>query len=661
MNSVFMRVAFISFIFLLISHFVLSQNNAAFVFGKPTTDEVFSKTCLSDSSAEAELLYDKEHIEFFVNENNIYCIKSTYYGRLKIYKKSGLDRGIIKLAQKKRDGNKETIENIKGYTSNEENGKVVITPLTSTSIFNENVNEYESVTKIIAPNIKEGSVFDYTYTHIIPFTVSKLPGTWSFQGAIPYKWSEVSVVIPGRFFYKVFYNGYVPFFIKETKDTTQVLGDDLVKAVKYRFVIKDAPAFVAESYMTSYKDFIARLEFELASYTPPHGGEELRFTETWDDINKTLYENGNFGERLNNTGFLKDVAAKFDNIADTMDKVKAAFRYVAENIKWNGGSHLYIDENLSKIFDRKTGSNVEINMLLVALLRRMHIVANPAIISTKANGEVNEAFPLLHKFNYTVAQAKVGGKDIIMDATERFSKPNMLPYRSLTNKVFVIEKDHGRLISYQSKEKKLEMETIDYTITPESNEIKLKYNITYGGYEAYEVRNFIFSSGEEAEKKFLKSSNPDWQIENISIENKDSIYEPLKITYDALVSNINQTGDLLFFNPFFSRSYKENPFKPSTRIYPVDFGSLVDDIDLISVKIPSGYKVEELPKGGVFVLPNKAGKYTYVVETENDVVKIRSQLTIGKSFFAPSEYPNLRELYNLVIEKQAQQIVLKKI
>ena len=656
-----MRVTFFSFIFLLLTHFVISQNNSAFVFGKPNTDEVLAKTCSSDSSAEAELLYDKEHIEFFVNDNNIYCIKSTYYGRLKIYKKSGLDRGIIKLAQKKRDGNKEIIENIKGYTSNEDNGKVVITPLTSTSIFNENVNEYESVTKIIAPNIKEGSVFDYTYTHIIPFTVSKLPGTWSFQGAIPYKWSEVSVVIPGRFFYKVFYNGYVPFFIKETKDTTQVFGDDLVKAVKYRFVIKDAPAFVGESYMTSYKDFIARLEFELASYTPPNGGKELRFTETWDDINKLLFENSNFGERLNNTGFLKDVAAKFDNIADTMDKVKAAFRYVAENIKWNGGSHLYIDENLSKIFERKTGSNVEINMLLVALLRRMHIVANPAIISTKANGAVNEAFPLLHKFNYTVAQAKVGGKDIIMDATERFSKPNMLPYKSLTNKVFVIEKDHGRLISYQSKEKKLEMETINYSITPENNEIKIKYNITYAGYEAYEVRNFIFNSGEEAEKKFLKSSNPDWQIENITIENKDSIYEPLKITYDALVSNINQTGDLLFFNPFFSRSYKENPFKPSKRIYPVDFGSAVDDIDLISVNIPLGYKVEELPKAGVFVLPNKAGKYTYVVETENDVIKIRSQLTISKSFFEPNEYPNLRELYNLVIEKQAQQIVLKKL
>ena len=656
-----MRIVAISFIFFLIPHFLISQNNSAVVLGKPNLDEVFSKTCSLDSSAEAELIYDKETIEFFVNENNIYSMKSTYHGRLKIYKKSGLDRGIIKLTQKKRDGSEELIEKIKGYTYNEENGKVVITALEASSIFRENVNNFESVTKIIAPNIKEGSVFDYTYTRVIPFTITQKPNTWFFQGNIPYRWSEVSVVIPGRFFYKLFYNGYLPFYLKETKDTTQMFGDNLVKAIKYRFVIKDAPTFVSEQYMTSYKDFIAKLEFELASYTPPNGGEELRYTETWDDINKLLLENGNFGERLNNTNFLKDIASKFEHIADTMDKVKAAFNYITKTIKWNGGSYLYINENLNKVFDKKTGTNVEINMMLVALLRRMHIIANPAIISTRDNGEVNEAFPLLNKFNYTVAHAKVGGKDIIMDATERFSKPNMLPYQSLTKKVFIIEKDHGRLISYQSKEKKLEMQTIDYTIIPQSNEMKVKYNLTLGGYEAFEVRNYIFNSGEDEEIKFIKSSNPDWLIENVNILNKDSVYESLKISYDAVVSNINQTGDLMFFNPFFSRRYKENPFKSSSRIYPIDFVAAIDDINLITIKIPVGYKLEELPKAGVFVLPNKAGKYSYIVETENDVIKIRSQLTISKSFFEPNEYPNLRELYNLVIEKQAQQIVLRKL
>jgi transglutaminase-like putative cysteine protease len=655
-----MRFLCCLYFLLSLSGVVFSQDNSPVIFGKPNPAEVSAKTCSLDSSADAEMLYDKETIEFFVNINDQYCLRTTYHGKLKIYKKSGLNRGTIKFKQKKRDGDKQTVESIKGFTYNEENGKIEITALTKGSIFNEKVNDFESVTKIVAPNLKEGSVFDYTFTYITPFSVSNRPNSWFFQGEMPNKWSELSIVIPGRFFYKLFYHGYLPLYINEIKDTTVKFHDDLIKAVKYRYVVKNAPAFVGESLMASYQGFVAKLEFELASYTPPFGGTEMRFTETWDDINKGLVEDGNFGERLNNTGFLKEVASKFDNIPDTMEKVKAAFRYVSQTIKWNGYSDLYIVENLNKAFENKTGTNVQINMILVALLRRLNIEANPAIISTRSNGEVNEQFPLRSKFNYMIAQAKVGGKDIVMDATERFSKPNMLPYKSLATKMFVIGKEHGRMINYPSKEKKLEMETIDYIIKPEVKEIQAKCQVTFSGYKAFEMKNFIYSSGEEGYRKYVKNSNPDWQIENIMINNKDSVFDPLKVSYDVVVTNYSETADRLFFNPFFSHTYKENPLKQTSRIYPLDLVTPTEDIVLISVKIPEGYVAEELPKSSAFVLPDKSGKFSYVVETESDVVKIRSQLSINKRFFEPQEYAGLRELYGRVMEKQAQQIVLKK-
>ena len=205
------------------------------------------------------------------------------------------------------------------------------------------------------------------------------------------------------------------------------------------------------------------------------------------------------------------------------------------------------------------------------------------------------------------------------------------------------------------------METIDYNIIPEHNEIEAKYSCSLGGYRAFETRNFIYSSGEEQLVKNLKTRNQDWQIENIVIENKDSVFDPLNIKYDFSVVNYNHTSEMIYFNPFFVHRYTENPFKAATRIYPVDFFVPFDDITLITIKIPKGYNIEELPKSGVFVLPNKSGKFSYVVEKENDIVKIRSQFTITKSLFEPNEYASLRELYNLAIDKQAQQIILKKI
>ncbi|MBI3519898.1 MAG: DUF3858 domain-containing protein, partial [Bacteroidetes bacterium] len=178
---------------------------------------------------------------------------------------------------------------------------------------------------------------------------------------------------------------------------------------------------------------------------------------------------------------------------------------------------------------------------------------------------------------------------------------------------------------------------------------------------AFETRNYIYNFGESELDKKLKRDNHDWQIENIVVDNRDSLYEPVNIKYDFTVTNYTQTSGMLYFNPFFSRRYSENPFKEITRLYPVDFIVPSDDVTLITVKIPVGYMIEELPKSGVFVLPNKTGKFSYFVEKENNIIKIRSQLTINKSLYEPNEYNSLKELYNLVIEKQAQQIVLKKL
>lgn len=654
-----MRSLFL-FLALLFNSDFSCQENVKIVFGKPNREELLMKSYPQDTSAEAVFLYDKQNVEFFIDYNNIYTIKTIYHGRIKILKKSALDRGIIKIFLSKRDGSEELIEKIKGFTYSLENGEIITEELAKSSIFNEKVSDYERVVKLLIPNLKEGSVFEYTYTRLTPFNIKNRPNTWFFQGEIPYKWSDITIVVPGRFFYKIFYHGYLPFYINETKDTTQIFGDNLVKAVKYRYVIKDAPAFIGESFMTSYRDYIAKLDFELASYTSPSSREELKFSETWKDINNLLIKDGNFGERINKNDFLKDIAKPFQSINDTLEKIKAAYNYITTTMKWNGYYHLYVSENLSKAFENKVGSNAQINMILVALLRRLNIDANPAIISTSDNGEINESYPLLNKFNYTIAQAKVDGKDILMDATGKFARPNMLPFHSFTKKAFVIEKDGGRLITYKPKEKMVELSNVDCIINVQSKEIYGKCVLSYDGYKALAIRNRIEEIGEIEEIKNLERNNSEWQVKNAKLENKDSLIEPIRISCDFTYAITNQNEDILYFNPLFSNRYIENPFKEVDRIYPVDLSYLKEEIALVTIKIPEGYKIEGAPKTEMFTMPDRSVKFSYIINQDGDLLKIKSHLVLSKSYFWPQEYQNLRELFNKIVEKQEQQIVLRK-
>jgi hypothetical protein len=105
---------------------------------------------------------------------------------------------------------------------------------------------------------------------------------------------------------------------------------------------------------------------------------------------------------------------------------------------------------------------------------------------------------------------------------------------------------------------------------------------------------------------------------------------------------------------------KENIFKHEKREYPVDFGSPKDETYMSKIVIPDGYTIDELPKPKAMALPGNAAKYTYNVTQTGNVLNVISMLQINKSLFLQDEYPHLREFYNQVVAKQAEQIVLKR-
>lgn len=105
-----------------------------------------------------------------------------------------------------------------------------------------------------------------------------------------------------------------------------------------------------------------------------------------------------------------------------------------------------------------------------------------------------------------------------------------------------------------------------------------------------------------------------------------------------------------------------NPYKAESRVYPVDYASLVEQIYMCRIKVPSGYIVEEAPQSKILTLPGNTARYLYNVSSapQGDWITITSSFQINKNIFVQEDYPNLREFYNQVVAKQAEQIVLKK-
>jgi len=53
--------------------------------------------------------------------------------------------------------------------------------------------------------------------------------------------------------------------------------------------------------------------------------------------------------------------------------------------------------------------------------------------------------------------------------------------------------------------------------------------------------------------------------------------------------------------------------------------------------------------------------FEYLIQNVNGLISMRAKLIIKRTFFAPSEYYLLREFFDLVMKKQNENIVLKRI
>ena len=152
------------------------------------------------------------------------------------------------------------------------------------------------------------------------------------------------------------------------------------------------------------------------------------------------------------------------------------------------------------------------------------------------------------------------------------------------------------------------------------------------------------------------------EINKYEIVNENDIYKTLteKIIVDNF-NNIDVEDDIIYLPAILSEEEDENPFKSDIREYPVDFATPLLQKSIINIAIPEGYKVEELPKPTKVVLPNNDASFAYKAQQVGANIQVMAQLNIKKTLFLPQEYKLLKELFRNIIDKQGEQIVLKRI
>ena len=200
-----MKIQLSIILFFYFSFFNLTAQE--FKLGKVSVAELEQKVHPKDTSAVAAILYKKGKSSIEYNNDGFVLITQVDV-RIKIYKKEGYDWANQSVTYYIGDNDsREKVDFSDVNTFNLVNGKIEKTKLKSDGVFNEEVNKYRSRKKITMPNVKEGSVLEYSYTVRTPSI--GMMRDWAFQTSIPVNYSEFKTYIPEYYTFNVRQKGYV--------------------------------------------------------------------------------------------------------------------------------------------------------------------------------------------------------------------------------------------------------------------------------------------------------------------------------------------------------------------------------------------------------------------------------------------------------------------
>ncbi len=645
-------------------------------FGKVSKEELEEKFYPSDSSANAAFLYKKRRTYYDYTDQEGWVVITKVHERIKIYNKDG-NKWATKNISLYTDGDNESVS-IKAYTHNLVGSKIEKNKLKNSEVYGENVNKYWNRKKFTMPNLTEGSVVEWEYTKRSPYF-------WNiedmrFQYKIPVKYVDSRVIIPEFFVFKNQSKGFFPIKInKSTKSsritlksknrgtssnnrTTQTtFSQDKVDFISHitECTSNNVPALLEEPYTNNMDNYLTSLDFELTAHKPKYSTHKY-YNTTWEDVTKTIYNSASFGEQLTKTSYFKDDLASIVNKTSPInEKIGKVFQFVKSKIKWNGVNGKYTYNGVKKAYKEGVGNVADINLSLVGMLREVGLNANPILVSTRSHGI--PLFPTSEGFNYVIAAVEIQDEVILLDATEKYSSPNVLPQRVLNWKGRMVRKKGSSIpIGLFSKN---HTKNIIFMIVKIDNEGFLtgRERNSYNGLSALQYRSKYNNIAEDDIIATFEKNKDNIEINEFEATNKEDLSKSL--TYQFGFESDNQVeiiGDKMYFSPLLFLAEKENPFKLEERKFPVDFGAPWEEKYSISIELPEGYILESKPENVAYELPDNLGSYKLVITMVNNKIQLLSNSKINSPIISPTHYGTLKEFYKKMIDKQLEKIVLIK-
>ncbi|MDZ4723931.1 MAG: DUF3857 and transglutaminase domain-containing protein [candidate division Zixibacteria bacterium] len=610
-------------------------------WGKVTPEEKSVVAPADYPEANAVILFDRAVLSVTANEMGI---KYKRHIRIKVLSKAGADEaGNAEIIYHEGDA----IKSLRAHTILP-NGETI--KVDKKDFFTKTSGSFEIVT-FAFPSLDSGCIIEYSYGDLNNRYSNLDP--WYFQDEIYTLQSQFTLVLAPGFTYSSSFSN-APRGFKDPITEEDPNPDNLAQPfMSFTWTQNNLPPIKEEQFMGAQEDYYSSLNYQLESYKSPQ--QTFNYIRNWNELGKEFQD---YLDEYTQSGNADELSAKLTSGLTTQEeKLSALYEHVTRDYKTESNSGRWLNnDNLKAFLKAGYGSAEEKNILLAELLKKSGIQAWPVLISTRGNRKFNPQSYHLSQFNHILTFAQLDSSVIFLDASSRHCPLGMLPPSCLVDGGFLVDGKESQLVNVLRVEPRNYRLDVTNLLVDSSQIAHCSTRCTFLGYFAPEY-------GDLSEKSDLK--------EFISGQILDEIGSPY--SYDTGSISTDSSGLYALETQFTMNDYvqtldnnvvlkpisyymRENPFKNTKRFFPVDFNFPFTYHSMMSIRADRTVSSVELPKN--LTLEIAGVKYIRQASFADGVILIDSRLIVSQTIFVPSEYDELRKLFESIAQAQEDDIVM---
>src|SRR5947209_9233002 len=508
------------------------------------------------------------------------------------------------------------------------------------------------------PDVTVGSIIEYKYRVTEVFS-----DRWLLQHDL-YTVRQEFKFVPGLSFYDYFGNGsQIAWVLLHTRDVQvkKVSGNNA------ELEMHNVPAFITEDSMPPQENYVPSVRFFYLRSdinSPDKYWEAItkywhESTERYLGKHKEVKEAAEqaIGSEQDPEKKLRLLYARAQQVRNlSYERQRTTEEFKKEKLKDN--------EGVKEVLNRGYGARDDITRLFVAMVRAVGLDASLLFVSSRAEGFFIREVPSARQLDSEIALVKLNGKNFYLDPGTKYCPFGLLRWwRTSTAALISDKKTVNFTVVPAFTYEKAQTQRNANMVLDETGDLKGDIVVQFQDMEALEHRLDAYERDQAGKDKDLEDELKSWLpngavVKLKDVQNWEDADKPLVATFNVQVpAYASVAGKRLLVPAALFQLKQKDAFSHADRKYPLYFPYAFGDLDLVKVKLPSGYTLESVPPQQDASLPYAS--YRSLSQLKGDQLVTQRALLFNVVFSDVPKFPELKGFFSKVQAGDEQQAVLK--